>query len=145
MNTKYKKDKRKSQRGFTLMEVLIAITLVVMFGSFAGVRIIASFNDAKVKGAKVQIAGFQQALQAYYLAHSKYPNTAQGLVSLIKKPSVGTIPENYPEGGYYEKKELPKDPWGNEFTYECEDYQNFTISSPGKDGTAGTEDDIKSE
>jgi general secretion pathway protein G len=116
-----------------------------MLGSYAGVKLIGMFNKGKQDIARTQIAGFGQALQAYYLSHSYYPTTAQGLQALISKPSTGKIPENYPEGGYLGKKEVPKDPWGNEYRYACEDAQNFTITSAGPDGQEGSADDIKSE
>ncbi len=136
---------RSNKKGFTLVEIIIVLALVVMLGSYAGVKLIGMFNKGKQDIAKAQIAGFGQALQAYYLSHSTYPQTAQGLQALISKPSSGKIPENYPEGGYFGKKEIPKDPWGNEYRYECNDGQNYVISSDGPDGQSGGSDDIKSE
>lgn len=142
---KQKTRKRKQNAGFTLVEIMIVLALVVMLGSYAGVKLIGMFNKGKQDIARTQIAGFGQALQAYYLSHSYYPTTAQGLQALISRPSTGRVPENYPDGGYLGKKELPKDPWGNEYRYVCEDGQNFTITSAGPDGQEGGSDDIKSD
>jgi len=93
-----------NNKGFTLVEIMIVLALVVMLGSFAGVKLIDQFKRAKVDATKVQMAGFRQALDAYFLSHNAYPHTSQGLEALIAKPSVGKIPENYPDGGYFGKK-----------------------------------------
>jgi len=137
--------KRNRIQGFTLIEIMIVLAIVGLLFSFVGVNVIKKFKEAKGQAARIQIASYQQSLQAYYLAHNNYPHTSQGLDALIHKPSVGKIPENYPDGGYFNKKELVKDPFGNHYHYVCEDYQNFTIVSDGPDGTPDTEDDIKSE
>jgi general secretion pathway protein G len=141
-----KKNKRKlNQKGFTLIEIMIVLAIVGMLFSFVGVNVIKKFRESKLSAAKIQMASYEQSLQAYYLAHSMYPSTAQGLQALITAPTVGKIPKNYPEGGYFGKKQLVNDPFGNPYRYECEDNQNYTISSDGPDGTAGTDDDLVQE
>lgn len=140
-----KVNKRRKQNGFTLIEIMIVLGIIGLIFSFVGVNVIGKLKESRINGAKIQMAAFQQSLQAYYLAHSLYPNTSQGLQALVQKPSVGKIPENYPPEGYMRTKTLPKDPWGTDYRYECEDYQNFTIYSNGPDKDPGTADDIKSE
>ena len=137
--------KKKNNRGFTLIEIMIVLAIVGMLFSFVGVSVIKKYKESQISAAKIQIASYEQALQGYYLAHSMYPHTSQGLDALVHKPTVGKVPNNYTEGGYFGKKELVKDPWGNPYRYECEDYQNFTITSDGPDGEPGSEDDIRSE
>jgi general secretion pathway protein G len=132
-------------KGFTLIEIMIVLAIMGLLFSFVGVNVMNKFKESKVQAAKIQIASFEQALQAYYLGHNSYPHTSQGLQALLKAPTVGKVPKNYPDGGYLGKKELPKDPFDNPYRYVCEDYQNFTISSDGPDGEPGTQDDIRSE
>jgi len=139
------KNRKRKISGFTLIEIMIVLAIVGMLFSFVGVKVMDSYKKSKIDGAKIQVASYEQALQAYYLAHSMYPHTSQGLDALIKKPSVGKVPDNYNEGGYFGKKKLVDDPWGHPYRYECEDYQKYTISSDGPDGEPGTPDDIKSE
>ncbi len=139
------KKQNKKNRGFTLVEIMIVLALVVMLGSFAGVKLIDQFKRAKVDATKVQIASFKQALDAYFLSHNSYPDSNQGIEALISKPTTGKIPENYPEGGYLGKKTVPKDPFGGQYHYVCEDGQNYTITSDGPDQKPDTADDIKSE
>lgn len=136
---------RRKVSGFTLIEIMIVLAIVGLLFSFVGVNVIQKFKESKIQGAKIQIGSYKQALDAYYLAHNMYPNTAQGLDALIHKPSVGKIPENYPASGYFGKKELAKDPFGTPYRYECEDYQNYTLSSDGPDQQPGTDDDIRAD
>ena len=136
---------KNAQSGFTLIEIMIVLAIVGMLFSFVGVNVIKKFRESKVQAAKIQMASYEQALQAYYLAHSTYPHTSQGLQALIAAPTTGRTPKNYPDGGYFGKKQLVNDPFGNPYHYECEDYQNYTISSDGPDGQAGTDDDITQE
>lgn len=137
--------KNKRLRGFTLVEIMIVLAIVGLLFSFVGVNVIKRYQESKINAAKIQMASYGQALQTYYLSHNAYPHSSQGLQSLISKPSVGKVPENYPDGGYFGKKKLVDDPFGNPYRYECEDYQNYTIASDGPDREAGTDDDIKSE
>jgi len=140
-----KRDLRGHEKGFTLIEIMIVLAIVGLLFSLVGIKVIDQFKKAKVETAKLQIKSYEQALQAYYLSHSGFPHTSQGLEALIHKPTVGKVPENYPDNGYLSKKKLENDPWGHPYRYECEDYQNYTISSDGPDGEPGNDDDIKSE
>ncbi len=144
-DNKYCGNRRIRSRGFTLIEIMIVIGIIGLIFSFVGVNIMDNLKDSRKKGAKIQIAAFQQALQAYYLAHNMYPHTSQGLEALVKKPSVGKIPDSYASSGYLGKKELPKDPFGGQYRYECENYNDYTILSDGPDKEPGTDDDIRSE
>ncbi len=141
----YRQRSQSRQAGFTLIEIMIVLAILGLLFSLVGVKLMSQFKKAKGDTAKLQIANYQQALQAYYLAHSMYPSSEQGLNALIKAPKVGRIPENYPEDGYFGNSQLVKDPWGHPYHYSCDDYQHYKISSDGPDGKENTEDDITAE
>ena len=136
---------QKSNRGFTLIEIMIVLAILGLLFSLVGIKLMNQFKKARVDTCKLQLANIQQALQAYYLAHGMYPNTAQGLQALVAKPTQGTIPENYPDDGYLGKKTVPKDPWGHDYEYACDDYQHYRIASDGPNGKPGDDDDITLE
>ena len=94
-----KQAKRSKRGGFTLIEIMIVLGIIGLIFSFVGVNIMDNLKDSRKKAAKIQIASFQQALQAYYLSLNMFPHTSQGLEALVKKPTVGKIPESYSSSG----------------------------------------------
>jgi general secretion pathway protein G len=88
----------------------------------------------------VQIRNIETALKLYKMDSGSYPTTEQGLQALILKPTVGVIPKNYKEGGYLESKQVPKDPWGNEYAYLSPgEHGDYDICSFGGDNLKGGE------
>jgi general secretion pathway protein G len=97
-------------------------------------------RQAKVKATKVQISNFETALDAFKDAVGRYPTVAEGLDVLVVKPA------NDP-GDWIRPfmKNVPMDPWGNEYQYVCPGVHNknsFDLHSFGPDGKPGTDDDI---
>jgi general secretion pathway protein G len=94
----------------------------------------------KCKITKVQISNFETALDAFKIVVGRYPATTEGLRVLIEKPA------NDP--GYWERpfmKNVPLDPWGNEYQYVYPGVHNvdsYDLSSFGPDGKPGGGDDI---
>jgi general secretion pathway protein G len=134
----------KSQRGMTLIEIMVVLVLIAGIGSIAAVAV----KDRQVKGqiniTKASITALSNALDQYRLDNYRYPTTDQGLKALVEKPSSGKVPKNYPSNGYLSKKKLPTDAWDEDFRYES-DGRSFTIKSNGPDLEEGTEDDISSD
>ena len=58
----------------------------------------------------------------------------------MEAPTTGELAKSWREGGYLEKGQVPKDPWGNEYIYLSPGTQgDFDIVSYGADGVAGGE------
>ncbi|MBI4040422.1 MAG: type II secretion system major pseudopilin GspG [Deltaproteobacteria bacterium] len=137
-----------SQRGMTLIEIIVVITIMAIIASLAGTQVINRLEDAKISTTKTQMKTLQQALEMYKADNDYYPTTEQGLEALIQTPTTGNVPQNYPTGGYIDKKKLPVDGWGAPFTYLSENGEAFTLISYGKDkkeGGTGRAADISSD
>jgi general secretion pathway protein G len=129
---------KHDNRGFTLIELMVVVIILGILALYVGPKIMGEPEKAKRVKAKMDIATFETALKMYKLDNGVYPSTEQGLTALVEKPETGEIPKKWREGGYLEKRKVPKDPWGNEFVY----------ISPGviiRISTTGTSNNLLSE
>jgi general secretion pathway protein G len=145
--TTFIRQKIHEKDGFTLIELMVVITILSILAVIVVPKIMDLPAKAKVSSAKTQIASFKTALVKYQSDNDRYPSTEQGLNALVMKPESDPIPQNWSEGGYIDKKTVPLDPWNHPYTYTCEDGQNYEIISfgaDGKEGGTGVNADIKS-
>lgn len=136
----------QNQKGFSLMEILIVITLIAIAGTFVVNQLLARLDEGKVNAAKIQINSFKGLLEDYRRYCNQYPTTEQSLDSLLAKPSTAPDCPNYPTSGFIQGGKIPLDPWDRPYSYES-DGKTYTIISLGSDGAAGGEGaakDIKS-
>lgn len=137
----------KDERGFTLLEIIVVVFILSLLVAIVAPRIIGRTDDARIAEAKVQIRNFETALKLFKIDSGFYPDTQQGLESLVEKPTTGRIPQNYREGGYLEHRKIPLDSWGNPYIYISPGlHGDFDIISYGADGKEGGKDkdaDIK--
>jgi general secretion pathway protein G len=131
---------RRRRRGFTLMEVLLVLAILVILGSMVGFFIAGMQKGAYQDLARSQIAMFENQLDVYRLHVGSYPNTNQGLQALRNAPA--DLPNPARWRGPYSQKDIPMDPWGNYYQYELIGPEQFRIWSMGPDGVSGTEDDV---
>ena len=124
--------------GFSLVEILIALTLMALAGTFVAGKIFQNLHEGRVKAATIQMQALDGRLKEFRRHCNFYPTTEQGLDALISKPS-GKECKNYAPGGYVEGDEIPLDPWDNEYVYESTGGQ-FTLYSYGADGDDGGEE-----
>ncbi|MFN0020529.1 MAG: type II secretion system major pseudopilin GspG [Pirellulaceae bacterium] len=139
-----KKINRRRRRGFTLMEILLVLAILVVLGSLVTFGYVQIKRNADMDSAKTQIRMFDQAIGMYRLDVGKFPSGDQGLESLRLQPP--DAPANKWRGPYI-AVEIPMDPWGNAYQYqEMTDSLNqpsFEVMSNGPDGANGTPDDVR--
>jgi len=132
--------KRRNERGFTLIELMVVIVILGILAGLIVPRIMGRPEEARQAKARIQIESIETALKLYKLDNGSYPTTEQGLQSLVEAPEVGELAESWREGGYLDKGRIPKDPWGNEYIYLSPGTQgDFDLISYGADGEPGGE------
>jgi len=124
----------KTDEGFSFIETIIAISIIAILSAAVGFSAIKYIEHARVTACHNQIETFRLALQSYLLDCSTYPTESQGLSALWEKPILAPVPSSW--DGPYIDREIPKDPWGNDYIYKNPGEKNlpFTIMSNGPRG-----------
>ena len=130
--------------GFTLVEILVVITIIGLIMALVGPRVVNYLSESKVKAAKIQVESFASALDLFYLDAGRYPTSNEGLAALAARPgSLDTWNGPYVRGGL-----VPADPWGRPYIYrspgEHGAYDIVSLGSDGQEGGTGTAADIES-
>ena len=136
MKRKTLQDRRPSQAGFTLIEILVVVMIITLLASIVAVNVLRKPGEARISTAKMQIRQLQTAIQLYRSEQGLQPSQEQGLEALVAKPTTEPIPQRYPQEGYLESRRVPRDPWGNEYIYVVpgRSGEAFEIISYGSDG-----------
>lgn len=132
----------RRRRGFTLLEVLLVLAILVILGSLAVVTLTNVQSDAESKAAKVQVSSFDEAIDLYRFHVRQYPSTSVGLQALRQAPGDLPNPDRW-KGPYIDN--IPVDPWDRPYQYAQPGRHNadrFDVWSLGPDGADGTEDDV---
>jgi general secretion pathway protein G len=126
--------KWRGERGFTLVELLVVITIIALIMGIVGPRVLNYLSESKAKAAKIQIESFASALDLFFLDTGRYPNGPEGLTALVRRPGNITAWNGpYLKGGL-----VPPDPWGNPYVYRAPGQNGaYDILSYGSDGTEG--------
>ncbi len=131
----------KSQRGMSLVEILIALTLLGIAGTFVVGQVFQSLNEGQVQSTKIQIQKLGEILRDYRRKCGSYPTTDQGLDALVAAPTSGKTCKRYPPNGFIDGK-VPVDPWENEFEYISPNGKKYELISYGADGEEGGEEEF---
>jgi len=122
------------ERGFTLVEILVVITIIGLIMGLVGPRVLNYLTESKAKAAKIQIESFASALDLYFLDNGRYPNGSEGLGALVQRPGSLTSWN----GPYLKGATVPNDPWGNAYVYRAPgQHGTYDIMSYGADGQEG--------
>jgi general secretion pathway protein G len=130
-------------RAFTLIELLLVITIISVLAAIVVPRFFGRSQQARITAAKQTIVGsFGVAMDLFEQDVGRYPTSEEGLLVLIDNPQIRTW-----RGPYLKSATIPLDPWGNEYQYTYPSQLTnseflYDIVSAGPDGIYGNEDDV---
>lgn len=137
---------RRAEAGYSLLEVLIVLSIIALIATFVGPRLMAQLDRSKVTGARIQVQALASAIETMRLDIGRYPTDDEGLRLLVEAPTQN------PDGvtqwrGPYLDTDVPNDPWGRPYVYEAplvlEGRPRITsLGGDGKAGGAGLAADI---
>lgn len=133
--------RQRRRPGFTLIEVLLVLVILVILGSLAVTAYGPMRRKAQIDAAKAAVSMFETPLEAYHLHMDAYPASQAGLDALRTAPA--DAGSNW--SGPYIKQDIPLDPWRNPYRYESPGRHNpetYDLWSAGPDGIDGTADDV---
>ncbi len=130
---------RYPQHGFTLVELLLVLVILGILAAIVLPRFTNRTKQAQVAAAQTQISTFKTALDAFEVDNGYYPKGKNGLQDLVVVPRDA---QNW-RGPYLQADSVPKDPWNNDYIYECPGRHNPTsydlssLGPPGEDMVIG--------
>jgi len=117
--------RKNPQSGFTLIELLVVMVIIGLLAALVVPKLFGHVDKAMQQDAQAQIELLGQALDLHRLENHKYPSTDEGLKAIAS----------------YLKKEVPKDPWGNNYVYTSPgEHGEYDLVSYGADSVEGGED-----
>lgn len=138
--TNRKRSRRSKRSGFTLIEVMIVLFILMTLASVGVLAYNQVMENARKDMAKTFVSSMKQPLDMYKLDIGRYPTNDEGLGALVNCPATLANPAKW-KGPYINSDINAEDPWGSPYVYDNSGGK-FTITSAGPDGTMGTDDDI---
>src|SRR6266498_2332886 len=100
--------KRNRRQGFTLMEMLIVVAIIVALAGIGGFFLMGQLTSGQKDAAYAQTQVLTKACQAYRIKHNKYPDA---LNVLLTKDEFGTV--------YLDDQNALLDPWQRPYQYNA--------------------------
>ena len=132
--------KRRNQSGFTLLEIMIVVSIIVILLGLAISRMKNPTVFAKSVAVQADVQSVGTTLMQYEAMNGFYPTTEQGLQALVTQPESEPRPNRW--HSFYDR--IPTDPWGTPYQYRCPGIKHpdkYDLFSAGPDRIPDTADD----
>jgi general secretion pathway protein G len=137
MQRQFLKRARRSERGVTLVEMMVVIVIIGLITAIVAINVLPAQDRARVEKAHADIAMLEQALELYRLDKARYPTMEEGLAALAAPPAQAGVTST---GATSYVRRLPNDPWGHAYQYVSPGQHGaFDLYSFGADAQEGGE------
>lgn len=130
------------EAGFTLLELLVALGILVLLAAVVGPQVAGYLSRARTDTARVQLSAVATALELYALDNGGYPRPEAGLRALMEPPA-GSARWR---GPYLVKAEGLVDPWGRPYLYRVPGrnraFEVYTLGRDNAPGGTGEDQDV---
>ena len=132
---------REKHQGFTLLEIMLVVTIIALLLGTAIYKLGGNVEYSRHVRVAADIQGINTQLKLYESMNGFFPTTDQGLQALVTQPDTDPRPTRW----YQLYREMPKDPWQNNYIYICPGIKNpnsydLYYAGPSRKPGAGTED-----
>ena len=123
--------RRASERGMTLIEILVVMVILGLIATAVAVNVVGRAAQARTDRAKTDVQRIaSDGVEAFKVMRGRYPSTEEGLKLLLDEKF---LKPNSPDGKL-------KDPWDREYIYLYPGQAHpdaFDVKSYGADGQPG--------
>jgi general secretion pathway protein G len=132
------KKRKQSSAGFTLVELLVVIVILMVIGTISMQTFRKEPDKARVQAARTSFSQLETALERYKLDMGRYPAEEEGLMALVAAPEED---DGSWGGPYMRKAKDIRDPWGNDYILNvpASDGTDYELVCLGADGAEGGE------
>ena len=124
-----------ARAGFTLLELLLVLAILVVLGGIVAVNVVGTGQAANADATTAQLKMLKQNIDMFQIRMNSLP---QSLEELRDGPSDAAKKAKWVAPII---TEIPKDAWGNEIDFSVNG-NTYELRSGGVDGQKNTEDDI---
>ena len=129
---------RSSQQGFSLVEILIAVTIMVIMGSVVAVNVFPFLFKSQRDRAEIDIGVLKDAVGLFRMSEHRSPRDSEW-------PDFLANGSDHHKEAYIDEDKIQNgevlDPWENPYVYRRLSARGFEIISYGADGVPGGEGD----
>jgi prepilin-type N-terminal cleavage/methylation domain-containing protein len=133
-----KLNKLKKKKGFTLVELLVAVSILAIVTMALLPRLLPYSEAARTSAANKELRNLNTIVEAFAAVDGDYPEAS---LDLENPRSIASVMQDH--GVKWTDDETGEtDPWGNPYYYQSLGGGLYCIISAGPDGVLGTDDDL---